>query len=56
MKCMDCDNKNRFYELSESADLYVFKDDGTLDHIDSGEGFVEGWECAECGSRDVKES
>lgn len=56
MQCMDCPNKTKFYELNNSADLYHFYDDGTVQHIESGEGYFEGWECVECGSRDVKEN
>ena len=56
MNCMDCSNKTRFFELNGSADLLVFKEDGTLDHRDSGDDYFEGFECAECGSRDVREN
>ena len=56
MNCMDCSNKTRFFELHGSADLLVFKEDGTLDHRDSGDDYFEGFECAECGSRDVREN
>lgn len=55
MKCMDCPNTRMFYDLNNTADTYYFKPDGTLDYMESGEHYSEGWECAECGSNDVRE-
>lgn len=55
MKCMDCDNTRKFYDLTNCADILYFKEDGTLDYVDSGEHYSEGYECAECASKDVRE-
>lgn len=55
MQCMDCDNKRTFYDKNNVADTLHFKEDGTLDYIEKGEHCFEGYECAECGSSDVRE-
>lgn len=55
MKCLECGNKTRFYELFSGAHIIEFDEAGNLMFSDSGEEVFEDWECMECNSKNVEE-